>query len=76
MFIRIFIIFLVYVSITSQTRCTCLWPGTTGMIKDTKKLERGFKNKMTEFAQNYDDHLYIQVIIDSGNTGYEAVARE
>ena len=45
-------------------------------IKDTKKLERKFKNKMTEFAQNYNDHPYIQVISNSGNTGYEAIARE
>ena len=45
-------------------------------IKDTKKLEREFKNKMAEFAQNYDDHPYIQVISNSGNTGYEAIARE
>ena len=45
-------------------------------IKDTKKLEREFKNKMTEFAQNYNDHPYIQVISNSGNTGYEAIARE
>ena len=45
-------------------------------IKDTKKLEREHKNKMIQFAQNYDDHPYIQVIQNSGNTGYEAVARE
>jgi len=45
-------------------------------IKDTKKLEREHKHKMAEFAQNYDDHPYIQVISNTGNTGYEAIARE
>ena len=45
-------------------------------IKDTKKLEREFKNKMAAFAQNYDEHSYIQVIQNSGKTGYEAVVRE
>ncbi len=45
-------------------------------IKDTKKLEREHKSKMMQFAQNYDDHPYIQVIQNSGNTGYQAVARE
>lgn len=45
-------------------------------IKDTKKLESEHKSKMIQFAQNYDHHPYIQVIINSGNTGYEAVTRE
>ena len=45
-------------------------------IKDTQKLEREYKSKMSEFAQNYDDHPYIQVISDSGKTRYEAVAKE
>ena len=45
-------------------------------IKDTKKLEREFKRKMIQFAQNYDDHPYMQVISNSGNMGYHAVARE
>ena len=45
-------------------------------IKDTEKLEREHKHKMTEFAQNYDDHPYVQVILNSGKTGYEAVVRE
>ena len=45
-------------------------------IKDIKKLENEHKRKMAEFAQNYDDHPYIQVILTSGNIGYEAVARE
>lgn len=45
-------------------------------IKDTKKLEREHKNKMIQFAQNYNDHPYIQVILNSGSTGYEAVTRE
>ena len=45
-------------------------------IKDTKKLEREHKNKMIQFAQDYDEHHYIQVIQNSGKTGYEAVARE
>ena len=45
-------------------------------VKDVKKLEREHKRKMVKFAQNYDDHLYIQVILNSGKTGYEAVVRE
>ena len=45
-------------------------------IKDMKKLERDFKRKMIQFAQNYDDHPYIQVIQNSGHIEYEAVARE
>ncbi len=45
-------------------------------IKDLKKMENEHKRKMVEFAQNYDDHPYIQVILTSGNIGYEAVARE
>ena len=45
-------------------------------IKDTKKLEREHKNKMIQFAQDYDEHPYIQVIQNSGKTGYEAVVRE
>lgn len=45
-------------------------------IKDTKKLEKEHKRKMVKFAQSYDDHLYIQVILNSGKMGYEAVARE
>jgi len=45
-------------------------------IQDTKKLEREYKSKMIQFAQNYDDHPYIQVIQNSGNTGYEAITRE
>ena len=45
-------------------------------IKDTKKLERDFKKKMTEFAQNYDDHPYIQIIQNSSSIGYEAVVRQ
>ena len=45
-------------------------------VSDTKKLEREFKNKMIQFAQNYDDHPYIQVIQNSGSIEYEAVARE
>ena len=45
-------------------------------IKDTKKLEREFKREMIQFAQNYDHHPYMQVISNSGNMGYHAVARE
>ena len=45
-------------------------------VKDLKKLEREFKSTMTEFAQDYNDHPYIQVTLDSGNIVYEAVARE
>ena len=45
-------------------------------IKDTKKLEREHKRKMTEFAQSYDEHPYIQVILKSGKTGFEAVTKE
>ena len=45
-------------------------------IKDMKKLERDFKRKMIQFAQNYDDHLYIQVIPNSSHNEYGAVARE
>jgi hypothetical protein len=45
-------------------------------INDTKKLEKEHKNRMAEFAQNYDEHPYIQVILNSGNTGYEVIARE
>jgi hypothetical protein len=45
-------------------------------IKDMKKLERDFKRKMIQFAQNFDDHPYIQVIKNSGHIEYGAVARE
>lgn len=44
-------------------------------IKDMKKLEGEHRSRMMQFAQNYDDHPYIQVIINSRST-YEAVARE
>ena len=45
-------------------------------IKDTKKMEREFKRNMIQLAQNYDDHPYVQVISNSDNLGYRAVARE
>jgi len=45
-------------------------------VKDLKKLEMEFKSTMTEFAQDYNEHSYIQVTLDSGNIVYEAVARE
>ena len=45
-------------------------------IKDIKKLEREFKNKMTKFVQNYNDHPYVQIISNSGYIGYMAIARE
>ena len=45
-------------------------------IKDMKKLEREHKREMAKFAQIYVDHPYIQVILNPGSTGYEAVARE
>jgi hypothetical protein len=45
-------------------------------IKDTKKLERENKRMMVKFAQSHDHHPYIHVIKNSGNAGYEAVARE
>ena len=45
-------------------------------IKDTKKLDRKYKSKMIEFAENYEGHPYIQVVRNSSNIGYEAVERE
>ena len=45
-------------------------------LKDIKKLEREHNDKMIQFAQNYDDHPYIQVMSNSGKTGYEAIVRE
>ena len=45
-------------------------------IQDTKNLEREHNSKMIQFAQDYDEHPYIQVIQKSGKTGYEAVAKE
>jgi hypothetical protein len=45
-------------------------------IKDTKKLEKEHKRKMVKFAQSYDDDPYIKIVLNSGKTNYEAVARE
>ena len=45
-------------------------------IKDTKKLEREYRSEMIQFAQSYDENPYIQIILKSGKTGYEAITRE
>ena len=45
-------------------------------IKDAKKLEREHKSEIIQFAQSYDENPYIQIILKSGKTGYEAVTRE
>ena len=45
-------------------------------IKDMKKLEKEYKRKMIKLTQNYDDDLYIKIILNSGKIGYEAVIRE
>ncbi|MCA9827757.1 MAG: hypothetical protein KC444_05110 [Nitrosopumilus sp.] len=45
-------------------------------IKETKQLERQHKQRMAEFAQEYDLDPYIKVVMNPGRTGYEAVLRE
>ncbi len=45
-------------------------------IKETKKLEREHKQRMTDFAQGYELDPYINVVMTSGRAGYEAMLRE
>ena len=43
-------------------------------IDDIKSLEKKLEDKMIEFVETYDDHLYIKVISDFNGT-YEAIER-
>ena len=45
-------------------------------IKDAKKLEIEHESEMVRFAQSYDENPYIQIILKSDKTGYEAITRE
>ena len=44
--------------------------------RDIHNLEKEYERKMIKFAQNYDADPYVMVVLNSANSGYEAVARE
>ena len=45
-------------------------------LRDFKMLEREQEKKMIALANDYEFNPYIQVTVNSGRTGYEAVLRE
>ncbi|WP_278975992.1 hypothetical protein [Nitrosopumilus sp.] len=45
-------------------------------IDDLKNLEKEFKDRMKELVSLYDDDPYVEVRLNLGHTGYEAVSRQ
>ena len=45
-------------------------------IRDIRDLEKEHERKMIKFVQNYDADPYVQIVQNSANIGYEAVARK
>ena len=45
-------------------------------IRYIRDLEKEHERKMIKFVQNYDADLYVQIVQNSANIGYDAVARK